>query len=217
MAPKTQFPPRGGRSLIRGIDWLVRRFKGIIEFDRSEDGLICIALVRVEQQARLADGTHLQPGDAVVELHLWNEHLLRVPARGSDLRRATALRRGGVESLRRLAAYMLADRRFDDIKALRIEPAVGGVRAAATLTRMVARYGFEVALDGGGAPAASWLFRIFDNFWMSLLSWTFNPVSLRRWRSDRRRRAFWISRARFIARFGGDAVSVGVEGTSVGP
>jgi hypothetical protein len=215
MAPKTQLPRWGGRWLIRGIDWLVRRFKGIVEFDRSEDGLICIALVRVEQEARLADGTHLQPGDAVVELHLWNEHLLRVPPRGSDLRRAMALRRGALGSLRRLAAYMLADRRFDDIKALRIEPALAGVRAATMLTRIVARYGFEVALDGSAAPAGSWLFRMFDNLWMSLLAWTFNPVSRERWRSDRRRREFWISRARFLARFGSNAASDGVDGPSV--
>jgi len=36
MAPKMQLPQRGGRWLIRGIDWLVRRFKGVVEFDNRE-------------------------------------------------------------------------------------------------------------------------------------------------------------------------------------
>src|SRR5260221_8791472 len=204
MAPETQLPQRGGRWLIRGIDWLVRRFKGIVEFDNREDGLIRIGFVRVDEEALLADGTHLQPRDTAVELHLWNEHLLRIPSHGRDLGRAMVIRRRVIESLRRLAAYMTADRRFDHVKALRIEPALAGPRAAVMLTRIVARYGFEVALDGGAPPAGSWLFRVFDNLWMSLLAWTFNPVGRERWRSDRRRREFWISRARFLARFGGN-------------
>lgn len=207
MAPKTQLPQRGGRWLIRGIDWLVRRFKGIVEFDSREDGLIRIGFVRVDEEVLLADGTHLHPRDTAVELHLWNEHLLRIPARGRDLGRPMVIRRRVIESLSRLAAHMIADRRFDHVKALRIEPALAGPRAAVMLTRIVARYGFEVAPDGAGPPAGSWLFRVFDNLWMSLLAWTFNPVGRERWRSDRRRRQFWISRARFIARFGGDGVA----------
>jgi hypothetical protein len=203
MARKMQLPQRGGRWLIRGIDWLVRRFKGVVEFDRSEDGLIRIGFVRVGEEARLGDGTHLYPRDMVVELHLWNEHLVLIPAHGRDLGRAMVIRRRVIESLRRLAAHMIADPRFDPVKALRIEPALAGARAATMLTRIVARYGFEVACDGGATPAGSWLFRIFDNLWMSLLTWTFNPVSRERWRSDRRRREFWISRERFLARFGG--------------
>jgi hypothetical protein len=215
MAPKTQLPQRGGRWLIRGIDWLVRRFKGVVEFDSREDGLIRIGFVRVDEEARLGDGTHLYPRDTVVELHLWNEHLVRIPAHGRDLGRAMVIRRRVIESLRRLAVHMIADRRFDHVKALRIEPALAGARAATMLTRIVARYGFEVALDGGAPPAGSWLFRMFDNLWMSLLAWTFNPVSRERWRSDRRRREFWISRARFLARFGGNAASDAVDRPSV--
>jgi len=204
MAPKTHLPQRGGRWLIRGIDWVVRRFKGIVEFESREDSLIRIALIRADEAVRLRDGTQLRPDDAVVELHLWNEHLLRVPPRGRDLGRAMTLRRRIIESLRRLAAHMLADRRFDDVKALRIEPALSGARAAAMLTRIVARYGFETALDGGVPPPGSLLYRTLDNLWMSALAWTFNPFSRTSWRADRRRREFWISRARFIARFGAD-------------
>jgi hypothetical protein len=84
---------------------------------------------------------------------------------------------------------------------------LNGTRAATMLARITAPYGFEVAFAGDAAPPVSWLFRIFDNLWMSLLTWTFNPVSLKTWRSDRRRREFWISRARFIAGFGDNAAS----------
>src|SRR5258708_26829879 len=119
--------------------------------------------------------------------------MLRFPMQGRDLVRARVIRRRVIESLVRLVAYMTEGRRFDHVKALRIEPALAGPRAAVMLTRIVARYGFEVALDGGAPPAGSWLFRVFDNLWMSLLAWTFNPVGRERWRSDRRRRQFLIS------------------------
>ena len=205
MASKMPVASRGGRWLIRGIDWLLRRFKRIVEFDRNPDGLISIAFVRADDELRLADGTTLRPGDRVLELHLSNERLLRIPAGRADLGRATALRRRVLQSLRRLAALMPADRRFDAVKALRIEPALAGARAANVLGRIVAKYDFAMALDGRGTPAGSWLFRVVDNLWLSLLAWTFNPRDGGRWRADRRRRTYWISRTSFLARFGGGA------------
>ncbi len=204
MASRLPLALRGGSWLIRGIDWLVRRCKGIVEFDASADGFISIAFIRADAALRLADGTALAPGDQVVELHLSNERLLRIPAGGADLGRALALRSGVLQSLRRLAALMPADRRFDAVAALRIEPALAGARAASVLSRIIARYDFAPASDGEDGPAESWLFRLFDNLWISLLAWTFNPVSRRKgWRADRRRRQFWISKTRFLARFGG--------------
>jgi hypothetical protein len=197
------FALRQGRWLVRGIDWLVRRFRGIIEFDTNVDGLISIAFIRAEEALRLSDGTTLSPGDRVVELHLSNERLLRIPAGGADLGRAIALRRGVLQSLRRLAALMPADRRFDAVKALRIEPALAGARAASVLSRIMAKYDFTPAPGERGAPAGSWIFRVVDNLWMSLLAWTFNPADSKRWRVDRRRRTYWISRTGFLARFGG--------------
>jgi len=211
MASRLPLALRGGSWLIRGIDWLVRRCKGIVEFDTSPDGLISIAFIRADAALRLADGTALAPGDQVVELHLSNERLLRIPPGGADLGRAVALRSGVLHSLRRLAAVMAADQRFDAVMALRIEPALAGARAARVLSRIIAKYDFAPAPDGAEAAAQSWLFRLFDNLWMSLLAWTFdpgegNPVEgkgwRKRWRSDRRRRTYWISRTRFLARFG---------------
>jgi hypothetical protein len=204
---RMHLPHRRLRWLIRGVDRLIRRFAGIIDIDSSPDALISVAFGRAEREVRLAGGTILKPGDAIVDLHLRNEHLLRMSSRGPDLRWAKAMIRRMDRSLQRLSAHMPADQRFDGVKALRIEPALAGGHAAIILTRIVARYGFEAALDSGASPAGSWLFRVFDNFWMRLLAWTFNPVSLKRWQADRRRRAFWISRPHFIARYDGIAVS----------
>ena len=84
-----------------------------------------------ELRQRTINLARLQPGDAVGELHLWNEHLLLVSVRRRDLRWAVTMRRRATQSLRLLAAHLLSDHRFDDVKALYIQPAsVGGRRAA---------------------------------------------------------------------------------------
>jgi hypothetical protein len=121
MASRMPLAPRSGRRLIRGIDWMLRRLTGIVEFDASPDGLISIAFIRASADLRLAVGTTLSPGDPVVELHLSNERLLRLPAGGANFARAMALRRGVLRSLHRLAALMRTDRRFVGVKALRNE------------------------------------------------------------------------------------------------
>ena len=117
-------------------------------------------------------------------------------------------RRRAAQSLHGLARHMRTHRRCDDIKALLIRPALaGGGRRASVLTQIVARHGFEVAVDVDAVSAGSWLFHSLDNVWLWFLAWTFNAGSLRSWRFDRRRREFWMSRARFIALYGGEHVS----------
>lgn len=193
------------RWLIRAIDFLLRRLMGIVEFDSAEDSLIRVEFGQAVRGVRLADGTHLQPGDAVLELHLWNEHLLSLPSWQSNLRWATVMRRRAAQSLRSLARHMRTDHRCDDIKALLIRPALAGGRRASVLSRIVARHGFEVAVDVDAVSAGSWLFRSLDNLWLWFLAWTFNPASLRDWRFDRRRSEFWMSRARFVSLYGGES------------
>lgn len=213
MGPTPHLSQRALRWLIRGIDFLARQITGIVDFDSSEDGLVRIELGRVKREVPLADGTRLHPGDAVVVLHFWNERLLLTPSWGPGLRWATVTRRRTVRSLRRLARYMRDDR-CNEIKALRIEPALTGGRRASVLTRIVAKHGFEAGPDADAAVGGSWLYRFFDNLWLWLLAWTFNPVTLKGWRFDRRRREFWMSRERFIALYGGDPAGDETDDTS---
>jgi hypothetical protein len=193
------------RWLIRAIDFLLCQLTGIMEFDHSEDTLIRIEFERTMREVWLPDGTHLQPGDVVIELHFWNEHLLRIPSWGPNFCWARVTRRRALQSLCCLARYMRTDHRCDEVKALRIMPAVRGGRRAHVLTRIAARHGFEADRDDAAELAGSPLFRLFDNLWLWLLAWTFNPTSLKGWRFDRRRRQFWMSRARFMALYGDQA------------
>ncbi|HEX2680642.1 MAG TPA: hypothetical protein VHM88_14700 [Candidatus Acidoferrales bacterium] len=195
-----RLPERGLRWSIRSVEWVSRRIRGIKEFGVNPDVTFRLGIGKAGRVIHLSDGNILQPEDVVGELHLWNEHLLLAKAHRTDLGWAVAIRRRMTESLHDLATYLVADHRFDEVKALRVRPASVDGHREATLRRILARYGFEADREADTRPQPSWLYRYGDNFWLWMLAWTFNPTRSREdWRFDRRRIDFWISRARFIA------------------
>src|SRR6266436_7137669 len=159
-----RLPERGLRWSIRSIEWMRRLIGGIKEFGDNPDAVFRLAIGKVDRVIRLSDGNTLQPGDAVGELHLWNEHLLLVSVRRPDLRWAVTMRRRATQSLRLLAAHLLSDHRFDDVKALYIQPASVGGRRAATLNRILARYGFEVNDEANTSGAAIMVIPLWRQF-----------------------------------------------------
>jgi hypothetical protein len=191
------------RKLIRGIDACVRRGIGVVEFEHGEDALLRIGAARAEREVRLSDGTWLRPGDPLLELHLWNEHLLILPSGGRTLRWAASTRHRVTRSLHRLATHLQRTPNLREVKAFRIKPAFAGRNLARDLNWIAAKHGFEIVADRGKrAPPASGAYRWLDSLWVWLLTWAFNPRSLRRRRFWRTRQEFWISRTRFIALYG---------------
>ena len=103
-----RLPQRGLHWLIRSIEWLLRRIEGIKEFADSPNALFRLSIGKANRLVRLSDGSTLQPGDTVGELHLWSEHLLLARARKPNLLWAVTIRRRTRESLCQLATYLLA-------------------------------------------------------------------------------------------------------------
>src|SRR5262249_36525095 len=170
---------RAPRQFIRGIDALLRRRLGIVEFEQGADALLRVGVGRADRDVTLSDGTRLRPDDDVLEIHFWNEHLLALPPAGATLRWAAVMRRHAVRSLHRLAHYLRTAPDLRGVKALRIRPAFASRNLARNLGWIVARHGFEGISDGGpempGSEARRWL----DSLWVWLLTWTYNPRSLR--------------------------------------
>lgn len=191
------------RGSVRAIDAVLRRKFGIIEFERGADALLRVGVGRAEHRRLLSDGTELAPDDLVLELHFWNEHLLTVPPGGATLAWAVLIRRQVTQSLRHLAGYLRTAPDLAEVKALRIRPAFAGRNVLRNLGWIVAKHGFE-SVDhppsGSGPGTYVWL----DSLWLWLLTWTFNPQSLRGRRFRRKRQEFWISRDRFMALYGDD-------------
>lgn len=186
------------RRFVRGIDRIARRLHGIWEFDDSADCLLRIAIGRVAHGIQLSDGSVLRRGDAFVELHLWNEHLA-IPAHGADLRWAAHARRQFERSLRKLIERMRTDAAFADIRAVMMKPALANPQLELKVSRIVRVFGFEPAAAGESGAAMSLVARYADNLWLWLLTWTFNPRSLKARRFARRRQELWISRDRLAA------------------
>jgi hypothetical protein len=202
MERATPLSTRMLRKLIRGVDACLRRGIGIIEFEQGEDALLRIGTSRAEREMRLSDGTRLQLGDLLLELHFWNEHLMTVPSGGQTLRWAVSARRQAVRSLHRLAAHLQTAPDLREVKALRIRPAFAGRNLARNLNWIVAKHGFEAAADCAERAAVSGAYRWLDSLWLWLLTWTFNPRSLRGRGFRRTRQEFWMSRGRFIGLYG---------------
>jgi hypothetical protein len=190
------------RKLIRGIDICLRRGIGIVEFEQGEDALVRIGTSRAEREVSLSDGTRLRPRDLLLELHFWNEHLMTLPPAGPTLRWAASTRRQVTRSLHRLAAHLQRAPDLREVKALRIRPAFAGRNVARNLNWIVAKHGFESIADRRDPVPPAGAYRWLDSLWLWMLTWTFNPRSLRGRRFRRTRQEFWMSRARFIALYG---------------
>src|SRR5260221_2507848 len=189
------------RRVIRGIDVISRRADVIRMYDASRDCLLRIGIGHVGRGFRLSDGVELRPGDTFVELHLWNEHLA-IPAQGADLRWAARGRRQFERSLRKLIEHMEGSAEFAEIRALMMKPALADPKLERKVGRIFAMFGFERTSEA--ARAEGFIQRGADNLWLWLLTWTFNPRSLKGRRFVRRRQELWISRSRLTALYGAD-------------
>jgi hypothetical protein len=193
------------RRAIGGLDRLLRRLEGIAEYTEKPDCLLRFARGRAKRDLELADGSRVARGAEILDLHLWNEHLLGLPSRHCGLARASALRRDLGASLRELALYIETDPSVAAVAALRARVAFVPSRRIGKVLRIARAFGFDPILASGSARTLGRLLAVGENLLMCALAWTFNPASLRRNEVLREPCEMWISRSALIAAYGGDA------------
>jgi len=189
-----------GRAAVRGLDVLVRRAYHVREFTQDENCILRIALGRSAKDMTLSDGTRIEKGEVVGELHLWNERLPRMDEEGPSLQWALTTYRLWRVSLKKLTAYLENDPQFENIRAFRGESAL--LKDDLEGSALFERLGFDLVRRN----RTSRLER-FAEFWENLytwwLVWTFNPGSLRSKNLSRMERAqIWISRRALIEKYG---------------
>ncbi|HEX4078911.1 MAG TPA: hypothetical protein VHX61_08580 [Rhizomicrobium sp.] len=151
--------------------------------------------------AMLGCGRVIRPGEVIVELHLWNEHFLRIPHNGPDLVWAKLMRRRFNDSLGDLAIHM--DENPDLSKAVAV-CGCGGIAYEGNggkVARLMQKFGFDVFPCPDREPAAR-LIDFFCDFWSLLLVFAYNPRSARADLLFRRRCELWMSREVLRQRFG---------------
>lgn len=185
---------------VYGLDRWLRRRQGVYEYSADQGCLFRINRGEAEQTLTLADGTRIRQGDPILNLHLWNEHMLPIPLQGPTVGWARLTHRAVDKSLREMARWLARQPDHADIAALRADMRLGTVAQSQQLVRIAARYGFESA----AFQAETGSLRQFgENILMYLLVLAANPVAIRTdvlWRDHA---LVYLSRAALERRYGG--------------
>jgi hypothetical protein len=162
---------------VFGLDRWLRRRNGVVEDSANPVCLFRINHALAEDSLNFSDGTHVLPGHPILNLHLWNENILPMPADGATVAWARRMHRAIETSLEELACWLSRQPQLDDISALRADMRLATAQQNPQLTRIMARYGFESAVwqaDDTGS-----LRHIGENILMYLLVLAANPVAIR--------------------------------------
>ncbi|MDI7277035.1 MAG: hypothetical protein QME94_13740, partial [Anaerolineae bacterium] len=165
--------------------------------------ILRLSLGQAREALVLADGTRIEPGDPVADVHFWNERLPPMPAAGPDLRWARETYRRFAASLRLLADCLEHSPTLVGIRAIRAEFGFSSGAGLEAQRGLYERLGLEVRR----VRAARGAWGRFAEFWENLFSywliWTYNPASLKGKRFlDLERCQVWMSRQALYARYG---------------
>jgi hypothetical protein len=187
---------------VLGFDAWLRRRNGVYEYSHHPHCAFRMQIARVRQEIPLADGTHLHPGDRVIELHIWNEQFPCFAAAGATLSWGRQISRRVDASLRELALYLAAAPDLADIRAIRADTRLAGASTTAQLLRICRRYGLERGPDPG-PPSVPERFRQFgENIFIALLVLARNAGAFRPEGLWRDRIQMFLSRADLDRRYG---------------
>ena len=181
---------------IRGFERFLRRCYGVHEYTDDPKCIFRIALRTAQSDTMLPDGTLIRAGDAIVELHLWNEQLPLIPREGANIAWGGLVDRHVRRSLTLLAVHLVA---YPDVVALHGEAAFGCQMGHRQRVRFAGRYGF--VLVDGRLLLRSRVRHFCDNFLFLGLTWIFNPYGLKGKPFHRTRYSVWMSRTELNKRW----------------
>ncbi len=186
------------RSLVRRFDAFLRRAYGIWEFTQDEKCFFRLGPGRCQADVTLADGTVLHRGDAVLIIHLWNEHIPPLPPLDQSFSFGVHFVRTWMYSMGLLAAYLRAHPEVAGAPALHGVYTVPTSDHPLSQERALQRLGFDVRkeeLSTGQAFRAFW-----EKLYNWAIIWAYNPASLDRRKFSRLDRYYlWIPMSRMLA------------------
>ena len=202
-------------SAVFTLDRWIRRRLEVFEFTAHPDCLFRLQVDRTEHGLRLSDGTCAGPGDPILRLHLWNEHIPSMGQQGPTVAWARHVSRAMHTSLRELARYLAQRPDLDDISVICGDMRVGTARQTEQLARIVERYGFEAPRPGAGHPGR--MRRSVDAIFILMLVLVTNPTALRRAVLRYFNQRIVLSRATLEERYGASKVPLTVTQHAVVP
>jgi hypothetical protein len=193
------------RTAIRALDAHLRHRQGVYEYTNLRECVFRAQLIENQTELMLSDGTRLRCGEPIIDLHLWNEQVPRMPPGGPNLAWARRLDRCVDLSLRELATH-LADRPdLDAVRAIRGNMSLGADERAAQMARVAARFGFEQLPAPAPTSIGEHLHWFGENILISMLVLAQNSSTLRTDTLLRCRTLTFLPRRTLERRFGGRA------------
>jgi len=156
---------------------------------------------KADCELRLSDGTHVRPGDPVLNLHLWNEHVPAIGPHGIGMAWARETTRRVEVSMIALARHLKWTRGLSDIVAIRGDMRLGTADQDGQLGRLAAHYGFEPAGLGSEEFGLAALKRFAENIFICMLVLAANPAALRAPVLRRGHKLVYLSRAALETRY----------------
>ena len=185
---------------MRGIDALLRRRLGILEFTEDPECLIRISLARAQRLVVLPSGDVIRPGERVLQIHLWNEHVAIIPQTASTTAWGNLFKRRMRQSLADLSRHIEQEPDYRDIAAITASPTFPDRLGPLTLTRVCEYFGWEIVASDRRMPFHS-LHAWLDSLLVRGLIWAFNPAALRGRGASYSRIEVWMSRSRLLERY----------------
>jgi hypothetical protein len=185
---------------VFALDRWLRNRHGIYEFSNRSDCLFRLEQRRADRAIVLSDGACARPGEPVLELHFWNEHMPPMGRRGPTVGWARHASRAIDGSMCELAHYLSRHAELAGVSVLYGDMRLGNARQTRQFKRIIARYGFEPAPPD---LRQGTLHRIGDTILVLLLVLATNPIALRHAPLRAYRRRVYLSRAVLEARYRG--------------
>ncbi len=187
------------RALARFIDRLLRKTNAVYEFTLDAKCIFRIQLRHAPRSVTI-QGEKILKGDPILGLHIWNEHIPKLPAEGADLRWALQSQRLLLHSFKLIAREMQSSEMYAHIRALYGASALFSFSDHTGGIRMMQHFGFDVLPYQPTRGS-------FGLFWQNFFSWwlmyTYNDVSLHTrvfWRLERTE--IWMLADDFMQRYG---------------
>jgi hypothetical protein len=180
---------------IFSLDLWLRNRQEVFEYTSNPECIFRLQLGRMAFPVTLPDGTALQAGERILELHLWNQHVPVIPPGGASLTWARRMSRRLDVSLYELRRYLAAAPELADIRAIRAVMRFGTSEQVSQVARISGRYGFEPVPDPCRATLAGRIHTFGENILVTLLVWAQNAGALRRDSLRRDRSQAFLSRA----------------------
>lgn len=191
--------------MVSLLDSRLRHSQGVVEYTDHPDCIFRLQIIGSDDAFTLSDGTRLQIGERVLDLHLWNEHIPPFPDDGPTLSFARQIQRSIDVSLRELSRYLRTRNDLNDVCAIRGNLSLGGRGRSDQIARIAARVGFERAATRRTRSLRERLHLLGENMLISMLVLSQNSAALRADTLQRDRTLTYLSRRVLDERYGDDA------------